>query len=80
MVATNMHGQSKRKWPEKDTLFFKFQGPTQASLREAAVMTKQIVEKHGGTGFTLAKDDMEAEDIWTDRKCALHRIGVGEWE
>ena len=45
---------------------------TSFSLREAAAITRQFVEKHGGTGFTLAKDDMEAEDIWTDRKNALY--------
>ncbi|KAF8630984.1 hypothetical protein AX15_002694 [Amanita polypyramis BW_CC] len=75
MFATNRYGQSKRKWPEKDSIFFKFQGPTQASLRETAAMAKQITEKYGGTGFTLAKDDSEAQDIWTDRKNA-HYSGM----
>ncbi|KAF4617446.1 hypothetical protein D9613_006408 [Agrocybe pediades] len=72
MKATNNYGMSFRKWPEKDSLYFKFQGPTQASLKETAEVVKQIVKKHGGTGFSLAKNEKEAEAIWTDRKNLYH--------
>ncbi|PPQ68693.1 hypothetical protein CVT24_007578 [Panaeolus cyanescens] len=75
MAATNKYGMSKRKWPEKDSLFFKFQGPTPASLKESAAITKKIVEKHGGTGFQLARNDQEASDLWADRKNA-HYSGL----
>ncbi|KAF8330640.1 FAD-linked oxidase-like protein [Amanita rubescens] len=75
MHATNLYGQSKRKWPEKDSLFFKFQGPTKASLLDTARAVQRIVEKYGGTGFTLAKDEEEAKDIWADRKNA-HYSGL----
>lgn len=68
MRALNKFGQSKRKWPEKDSLFFKFQGPSQASLDESARVVKQIVEKHGGSGFELAANAEEATDLWNDRK------------
>ncbi|KAM6490032.1 FAD-linked oxidase-like protein [Amanita muscaria] len=72
MSATNKYGQASRKWPEKDTIYFKFQGPTKASLAETAKIAKSVVEKYGGTGFTLAKDDKEAAELWTDRKNALY--------
>ncbi|KAF9049072.1 FAD-linked oxidase-like protein [Panaeolus papilionaceus] len=75
MAATNKYGMSKRKWPEKDSLFFKFQGPTPASLKETAAITKKIVEKHGGTGFQLARNEQEASELWADRKNA-HYSGL----
>jgi D-lactate dehydrogenase (cytochrome) len=54
MAAANKYGMSKRKWPEKDSLFLKFQGPTPASLKETATVVRKIVENHGGTEFQLA--------------------------
>ncbi|GBE82161.1 FAD-linked oxidase-like protein [Sparassis latifolia] len=71
MHATNIYGMSTRKWPEKDSLFFKFQGPTSRSLQESSEITRKITERHGGTGFALAKDDKEAALLWADRKNAL---------
>jgi len=70
MAATNKYGMSERKYPEKDSLFFKFQGPSYASLQETADIVKRIVERHGGTGFELAQNQKEANDLWTDRKNA----------
>lgn len=75
MTAINNVGSSKRKWPEKDSLFFKFQGPSAASLRETAEVVKQIVEKHGGSGFQLARNEEEADALWSDRKNA-HYAGL----
>jgi D-lactate dehydrogenase (cytochrome) len=75
MEATNKYGMSKRKWPERDSLFFKFQGPSAASLRETAEIVKEIVQKHGATGFEFANDDKEAEGLWADRKNA-HFAGL----
>ena len=72
MRATNTYGQSKRKWPEKDSLFFKFQGPSQASLDETARIVKEVAEKHGGSGFELAANAEEAADLWADRKNAYY--------
>ena len=68
MRATNMHGLSARKWPEKDSLFFKFQGPTPRALQESAEIVKKISARYGGTGFELARGEKEAADLWTDRK------------
>lgn len=72
MAATNKYGMSKRKWPEQDSLFFKFQGPSSASLQESARIVENIVKRHGGTGFELAKTDQEAVDLWADRKNAYY--------
>ncbi|TFK79770.1 FAD-linked oxidase, partial [Polyporus arcularius HHB13444] len=72
MKATNIYGMSSRKWPEKDSLFFKFQGPTPRALQETADIVKKIAQKHGGTGFALAKSDQEANNLWMDRKNALY--------
>lgn len=72
MRATNLYGMSTRKWPELDSLFFKFQGPTAASLKETAEVVKKISQKHGGTGFELAKNEQEATLLWSDRKNALY--------
>jgi D-lactate dehydrogenase (cytochrome) len=72
MRATNKYGQSRRKWLEKDSLFFKFQGPSQASLDETAQIVREVVKKHGGTGFELAASAEEAEELWADRKNALY--------
>lgn len=71
MRATNAYGMSPRKWPEQDSLFFKFQGPTPRSLQETADVVKQIAKKHGATGFAFARNEKEAHDLWTDRKNAL---------
>lgn len=68
MKAINNYGKSIRKWPERDSLFFKFQGPTQASLKETAAIVQRVVAKHGGTGFALARNEKEADELWADRK------------
>ncbi|RPD77338.1 FAD-binding domain-containing protein [Lentinus tigrinus ALCF2SS1-7] len=72
MKGTNMYGMSPRKWPEKDSLYLKFQGPTPRALQENAEVAKKITSKHGATGFTFARNEKEAEDLWTDRKNAVY--------
>lgn len=72
MRSTNLLGASERTYPEVDCLFFKFQGPTQASIQETAQIVKEIVKKHGATGFELAWNEKESKDLWADRKNALY--------
>jgi D-lactate dehydrogenase (cytochrome) len=72
MRSINLYGASQRKYPEQDSLFFKFQGPTPASLAETAKIVKEIAQKHGGTGFELARTEKDARDLWQDRKNALY--------
>jgi len=47
-------------------------GPTQASIQETAQIVKEIVKKHGATGFELAQNEKEAKDLWAARKNALY--------
>ncbi|KAF8337614.1 FAD-linked oxidase-like protein [Cantharellus anzutake] len=70
MRATNAYGQSKRKYPEADSLFFKFQG-SKESFQETARLVKEKVEGFGATGFIVAENDDEAQSLWADRKNAL---------
>ncbi|KAG9091471.1 hypothetical protein FRC06_000554, partial [Ceratobasidium sp. 370] len=70
MEALNHAGLADRKYPELDSLFFKFQG-SKETQREASATVKRIVEKHGGKGFQAARDEKEAHDIWQNRKYAL---------
>ncbi|CCM04608.1 uncharacterized protein FIBRA_06790 [Fibroporia radiculosa] len=72
MRATNVYGMSSRKWPEKDSLFIKFQGPTPRSIQESAEIVREIVKKYDGTGFEHARTEKEAADLWMDRKNALY--------
>lgn len=72
---TSRLGSSKQKYLEKDGLFFKFQGHSDAALKEVAKIVKKVCEKNGGTGFKLASGPAEAEMMWSDRKNALN-IGL----
>ncbi|KAF8558658.1 hypothetical protein OG21DRAFT_1595268 [Imleria badia] len=72
MRSANLFGGCERTYPEVDCLFFKFQGPTQASIQETAQIVKEIVKKHGATGFELAHNEKEAKDLWAARKNALY--------
>jgi len=72
MRSINLFGGSQRKYPEQDSLFFKFQGSTPASLAETAKIVEEVVQKHGGSDFKLARSEKEANDLWTDRKNALY--------
>ncbi|CAE6393724.1 unnamed protein product [Rhizoctonia solani] len=70
MVAINKSGLADRKYPEMDSLFFKFQGSPE-SQKEASATIKKIVEKHGGKHFQAARSEKEAKDLWQNRKYAL---------
>ena len=73
--VANMYGSSKRKHEVADHLFFKLQGPSASSIQETASIVREVVQKHGGKGWMLAKDEAESEEMWADRKNA-HYIGL----
>ncbi|ETW81282.1 oxidoreductase, FAD-binding protein [Heterobasidion irregulare TC 32-1] len=75
MDATNLYGPSSRKYTVADHLFFKLQGPSASSLAETARIVKTVVQKHGGTNWSLAENEKEADDLWADRKNA-HYSGL----
>ena len=81
MRATMGAGNPARKYDIADHLFFKLQGPTPGALSEAVDVVKHIVKKHGGDKFWPAKNEEEAERMWTDRKngfySALAHAGAG---
>ncbi|KAJ6498787.1 FAD-linked oxidase-like protein [Mycena sanguinolenta] len=72
MAALNKFGSSKHKYLEKDGLFLKFQGHSDAALKEVAKIVKAVCEQNGGTGFRLANGPVEADAMWSDRKNALN--------
>ncbi|KAF9240044.1 FAD-linked oxidase-like protein [Melanogaster broomeanus] len=79
----NTFGTSAKKWPEKATLFFKFQGSEDA-IRDTSQFVERSISKHGATDFRLAADEQEGEDIWQDRRNALfaglaYRPGCKGW-
>lgn len=72
MPATMGAGNPARKYDIADHLFFKLQGPTPGALSEAVDVVKRIVKKHGGDKFWPAKNEEEAERMWTDRKVGFY--------
>ncbi|GAA5971086.1 hypothetical protein JCM11641_004140 [Rhodosporidiobolus odoratus] len=72
--ATNKQTQGGdgkgRTWPEKPSLFLKFSG-TQEQMKLDIARTKTITQKNQGSGFTFAKNEAEAADIWYSRKVRL---------
>lgn len=76
MRSTNLYGQSTRKWPEKDSLFIKLQGPTARSLDEGRDVVEQV------NCFLLvlcAGADLSTVDLWKAWRERLHvrRVGRG---
>ncbi|KAG8816802.1 hypothetical protein FRC17_000175, partial [Serendipita sp. 399] len=67
MEAINHSGLSSQTYPEKDSLFFKFQG-SPSSIAETSKLVKKIVQAHGSTKFTAARNDEEAAELWNHRK------------
>lgn len=79
----NQYGTSARKWPEKVTLFFKFQGSDDA-IQETSRYVESAITKHGATDYQLASNEQESEDIWQDRRnalfaCLAYRPGCKGW-
>lgn len=72
MRATNVFGKSKRKYPERDSVYFKIQGATPTMLEETARVVKRVCDKYGATGFEYARTEEEAEELWLDRKNGFH--------
>jgi D-lactate dehydrogenase (cytochrome) len=70
MRAVNLSGLSSHTYPEKDSLFFKFQGSDE-TIRETTRLVQKVVKKHGGTGFKAANSAEEAETLWENRKMGL---------
>ena len=73
MHALNILGSATgHDWQEKDSLFIKIQGHSADSLREGTRVVSDIMNEYGATNLVCAKNDKEADDIWTDRRNALY--------
>ncbi|ORX36265.1 putative D-lactate dehydrogenase oxidoreductase protein [Kockovaella imperatae] len=73
MKAINQGGISGRQYPEKDCLFFKFQG-TDSAMADVSKGVQAVTKKHGGKDFTFSRTDKEAQDLWQGRKAALWSV------
>ncbi|KZT44092.1 hypothetical protein SISSUDRAFT_1039360 [Sistotremastrum suecicum HHB10207 ss-3] len=70
MAAINKAGTMERKYPARDSLFFKIQGSTD-SIARAAKVIKEITAKHSSLKFEFAGSAAEAGELWQNRKDAL---------
>lgn len=73
MHAVNEGGIAGRKYPEKDSLFFKFQG-TEGIMNETAKGVAELAKRHGGKDFEFSASDADAEKLWAGRKAALWSV------
>ncbi|KAF8841526.1 hypothetical protein BDN67DRAFT_901391 [Paxillus ammoniavirescens] len=79
----NTFGTSANVWPEKATLFFKFQG-SEDVIQDTSRFVENSISKHGATDYRMASDEQEGELIWQDRRNALfaglaYRPGCKGW-
>jgi len=70
MRATNAYGSSERKYPEVDSLFFKFQG-SKETFGETGRLVRETALAFGATGFIMAESEEESQSLWADRKNGL---------
>lgn len=68
--ALNAFGTSDKVWPEKVTLFFKFQGAEDV-IRNNSNLVARVMAQHEASDYRLAEDEEEGELIWQDRRNAL---------
>lgn len=70
VAALNHSGIMPNNLPEKDSIFFKFQGnPT--VLENSAQTVQDLAGRHGGGNIHFAADEKESAAIWAARKGAL---------
>jgi D-lactate dehydrogenase (cytochrome) len=70
MKLINESGSLERDWQETPALFMKFSG-TPSGVAEEIETVQKLAESSGSTDFVFAKDEEEAQDLWTCRKTAL---------
>jgi D-lactate dehydrogenase (cytochrome) len=71
MKSINLAGMTSRKWLEKPTLFFKFNGSTDFAVRDTAELVQNISKTQGSTSFVFASSAEERDELWSARKAAL---------
>jgi D-lactate dehydrogenase (cytochrome) len=73
MRCINASGTTSRSWSEAPTLFFKFAG-TPSSVKEHIAIVRDLARKTGSRSFEFARDQNEAEELWSARKDALWSV------
>lgn len=73
MRCINDSGTTRRKWTESPTLFFKFAGST-AGVKEQIGIVQKLAKTSYGKTFEFAKNDEEAQELWSARKQALWSV------
>jgi D-lactate dehydrogenase (cytochrome) len=73
MRCINASGTTSRSWAEAPTLFFKFAG-TPSSVKEHVAIVRDLARRTGSRSFEFARDQSEAEELWSARKEALWSV------
>ncbi|GAB7353227.1 hypothetical protein MBLNU459_g3745t2 [Dothideomycetes sp. NU459] len=73
MRCINDGGQTSRSWKEAPTLFFKFSG-TPTSVKEHIAIVQKLAKSEGSKTFEFAKNQEEADELWSARKQALWSV------
>lgn len=73
MKCINDAGMTTKRWKEAPTLFFKFAG-TPGAVSEHIGMTKKFASQCGSKTFEFARNQAEAEELWSARKEALWSV------
>lgn len=73
MQCINDAGSTSRSWKEAPTLFFKFSG-TPAGVKESIAIVQKLAKGAGSQSFEFAKNEQEANELWSARKEALWSV------
>jgi D-lactate dehydrogenase (cytochrome) len=63
MRSINQAGATSRKWLEKPSLFFKFNGSTDIAAQDTAKLVEKISKCNGSTYFVFALSAEEREEL-----------------
>ena len=73
MRCINESGSTSRSWKEVPTLFFKFSG-TPSGVKEQISTVQKLAKLSGSKTFDFAKNNDEADELWSARKEALWSV------
>ena len=71
MRCINLAGSTTKQWKESPTLFFKFSGPSHGSVKDSISSVQAQAKEAGSKSFEFARDEEEANELWSARKEAL---------
>jgi D-lactate dehydrogenase (cytochrome) len=73
MRCINESGTTSRPWKEEQTLLFKFDG-TQSGVKEQIGIVQKLANASKSRSFEFARNDAEADELWSARKDALWSV------